>query len=80
MSYYVYILYSDAISRYYIGSTQDLDNRITEHNSGETKSIKHGIPWRIVWSQKFETKSDAIKMEIKIKKRGAKRFLLEQIA
>jgi predicted GIY-YIG superfamily endonuclease len=28
--------------------TQDFENRIIEHNSGETKSIKSSIPWSLV--------------------------------
>ena len=47
----------------------------TEHNSGETKSIKHGIPWEVVWKTHLPSRTEAIQLEIKIKKRGAKRFL-----
>jgi predicted GIY-YIG superfamily endonuclease len=36
MPHTVYILYSSSASKYYTGSTQDLDNRLREHNSGET--------------------------------------------
>jgi putative endonuclease len=75
MPYTVYILYSSSASKYYTGSTQDLDNRLREHNSGETPSIKYGIPWLVVWQNQCETRSEAIKLENKIKKRGAKRFL-----
>ncbi|PIS27890.1 MAG: excinuclease ABC subunit C, partial [Candidatus Marinimicrobia bacterium CG08_land_8_20_14_0_20_45_22] len=30
---------------YYIGQTQDLANRLNEHNSGESKSTRAGIPY-----------------------------------
>jgi len=40
MCYYVYILYSKSINRYYSGQTQDLQNRLIEHNAGETTSIR----------------------------------------
>ncbi|NOS93874.1 MAG: GIY-YIG nuclease family protein, partial [Cyclobacteriaceae bacterium] len=59
----------------YTGSTQDLENRLLEHNSGETKSIKHGIPWEVVWKTLLPSRAEAMQLEIKIKKRGAKRFL-----
>ena len=55
--------------------TQDLINRVAEHNQSETSSIKNGIPWKIVWSKEFGTRADAMALELKIKKRGAKRFL-----
>jgi putative endonuclease len=77
MSYKVYILFSPSIKKYYTGHTQDLGNRMMEHNGGETTSIKHGIPWTIIWIKETSSKSEAIILENRIKKRGAKRFLEE---
>jgi putative endonuclease len=56
----VYILYSSSILKYYTGQTQDLENRMLEHNSGETTSIKNGIPWVIVWRKEVETRREAM--------------------
>ena len=75
MSFTVYILFSKSTQKYYTGSTHDLENRLLEHNSGETKSIKHGIPWEVVWKTLLPLRAEAMKLETKIKKRGAKRFL-----
>jgi len=44
MSYKMYILYSAKMDRYYIGSCEDLNIRIAQHNSGRNKSTKPGIP------------------------------------
>jgi putative endonuclease len=78
MSYFVYILFSDTTGRYYIGHTQNFANRLSEHNHGETSSIRAGIPWREVWTIEFSSRADAMKLEKKIKSRGAKRFLEDQ--
>ena len=75
MAFTVYILFSESTSTFYTGSTQDLENRIVEHNQGETKSIKHSVPWKVIWSKHVSTRSEALQLETKIKKRGAKRFL-----
>ena len=75
MEFTVYILFSNSTSKYYSGQTQDLINRLKEHNSGETSSIKNGIPWKAVWTIEVNSRSEAMKLEIKIKKRGAKRFI-----
>ena len=75
MAFTVYILFSESTSTFYTGSTQDLENRIVEHNQGETKSIKHGIPWEVIWQKQLPTRAEAMQLETKIKKRGAKRFL-----
>jgi putative endonuclease len=73
--YCTYILFSDVTHRYYTGQCKDLDNRVREHNAGETPSIKNGIPWRVVWYSKYATRSEAVRMEKLIKSRGAARFL-----
>jgi putative endonuclease len=73
--YFTYIIYSDSIKKYYIGHTSDLTRRIEEHNRGKTKFIANGIPWKLVFHAQFNSRSEAILLENKIKKRGAKRFL-----
>ena len=40
MPYYVYILQSEKDGTYYIGSTQDLDERLKRHNEGRSKYTK----------------------------------------
>ncbi|MEK7309225.1 MAG: GIY-YIG nuclease family protein [Planctomycetota bacterium] len=75
MQYYTYILYSKKLNKYYTGSTQNLSNRLGEHNSGEDKFTKAGVPWEMVKSFAVNTRAEAVKLENKIKKRGVKRFL-----
>ena len=77
MSFIVHILFSKSCGKFYSGQTQDFDNRIMEHNSGETKSLKSGIPWSIVWRTELPTRAEAMALEKKIKYRGAYRFLTE---
>jgi len=71
----VYILQSEKTKRYYTGSTQNITNRLKEHNSGETKSIRGGIPWKLIHIEEYNTKSEAVKKENQIKARGAGRYL-----
>ncbi|MBX2963425.1 MAG: GIY-YIG nuclease family protein [Cyclobacteriaceae bacterium] len=75
MGFVVYILFSERTQKYYTGQTQNLENRLFEHNNGETSSINGGIPWELVWSIPCSSRSEAVRLETKIKKRGAKRFL-----
>lgn len=65
--HYVYIIKSQAISRYYIGSTENIENRLSRHNSGKNKSTKNGIPWSLVYSEEFKTRQEAYKREFQIK-------------
>jgi putative endonuclease len=71
----VYILKSLSKNRYYVGQTSDLARRVSEHNSGHTKSTKFGIPWKIIWSGEFASRAEAVKKETQIKKRGIRRYL-----
>jgi putative endonuclease len=71
----VYILFSQTIQKYYTGQTQNLKNRITEHNAGETKSIKNGIRWEVFFTKEVQTRKEAVALEKKIKMYGAQRFL-----
>ena len=67
MSYYVYILRSEKDSRYYIGSTSDVEKRLVWHNAGKQRSTKSRTPFVIVHTEAFESKTEALKREKQIK-------------
>ncbi len=73
--YIVYILFSKSSLKYYTGQTDNLENRLQRHNSGLSLSTKSGKPWELIYQIQFSTRSGAILLEKKIKKRGAKRYL-----
>ena len=72
---FVYILFSEKRSRYYVGQTTDIDKRLKRHNGGNVPSTKGGIPWKLVLQIPVATRSEAVNLEKRIKKRGAKRFI-----
>ena len=61
--YKVYILESLKDKSRYIGVTINLVNRLKEHNSGETKSNKSKIPYKIIWYCGFSNKLRAYEFE-----------------
>ena len=73
--YYTYILYSKTRDRYYIGHTKDILLRLQRHNEGWSKSTKSGIPWIVVYSEEYSTKSEAMKREYQIKKNTSRIFI-----
>ena len=77
MNFYVYILFSETLNQYYTGSTQDLNKRVNDHNNGWSKHTSKGIPWVLLYSLIFESRTEALQKENTIKKRGAKRFLAD---
>ena len=66
--FYFYILQSLISCRYYVGSTEDLKNRLLLHNKGMVRSTKSDKPWRLVYSESFSTLKEARKRELQVKK------------
>ena len=56
---YVYAIVSLVDSRIYVGQTQDVKKRLTEHNKGSTKSTKGYIPWKLFFYETYENRDQA---------------------
>ena len=77
--YFVYILYSQYKDRYYIGSCSNLHTRLDRHNAGATPSTKAGRPWKLVYSEMYSSKSEALKRENYIKKQKSRLYIVSLI-
>jgi putative endonuclease len=68
MKHFTYILFSESLNKYYIGSTSDeLQERLRRHNTNH-KGFTGGIGnWMIVYQEAFESKSHAYAREREIK-------------
>ena len=75
MQWFTYILYSFKIDRYYVGSTNDLNWRLERHNKGWGRYTKRGIPWKLVYSEIHQTKTEAIKREREIKNKKSRKYI-----
>jgi putative endonuclease len=75
--FYAYVLYSEKAMKHYYGSTGDLHKRLNEHNRGKVKFTKPFIPWCLVYSEEYESRSDAFKREMFFKSVDGHRWLKE---
>jgi putative endonuclease len=75
--FYIYIIRSQRSQRYYVGSTEDVEKRLKEHNAGKSTSTRGGRPWELIHTETFATRSDAMRQEQKIKARGIGRYLAD---
>jgi putative endonuclease len=75
VQFYVYILFSEKLDKFYTGQTNNMEDRIMRHNSAQERFTSSGVPWKLVWSEPFKTRAEAVKLKKKIKKRGTKRYL-----
>jgi putative endonuclease len=71
----VYILFSYSLNKFYVGSCSNFERRFHEHNSGQSKYTRAGMPWVLVIKFDVSSRKEAMTLERKIKKRGIQRFL-----
>lgn len=62
-----YILKSEKDDKYYIGSTENINERIIKHNKGQSKYTKGRGPFKLIYQEEYETLSDAKKREYYLK-------------
>jgi putative endonuclease len=77
--YFVYVLYSEKVNRYYIGYSSDPIKRLEEkHNLGKVVSTRNGRPYKLCKMKLFETEIEAIREERRLKKMKS-RIYIEKI-
>ena len=76
MSFFVYIIYSPGLHRFYTGTTDDVTKRIEEHNSDKYHGsfTSKGIPWELFFQIECKTSHQAYKLEKFIKKMKSSPF------
>lgn len=73
--YFVYILKSCITNRTYTGYTEDVDKRLSEHNSGDSFYTRQYRPWSLIYKEIFSTKGDAIKREKYLKSAAGRKWI-----
>ena len=81
MPFFVYIL-QNAEGQFYIGQTSDLELRLQRHNKGRVFWTKSRGPWKMVYSERLETRSEAMKQERRLKglknREALQRYIAQQ--
>jgi putative endonuclease len=66
--YTVYILYSAISDKYYVGFTGDtIEERLRKHNSHHKGFTGKFGDWKIVFTEQYQQKEEAMKRELEIK-------------
>jgi len=76
----VYVLYSENHDKIYIGYTSNLEQRLISHNSLSTRgyTLKYR-PWKIVHTERFKSKSEAMKREKELKGFQGRKYIRENL-
>ncbi len=73
--YYTYVLLSLKDHRFYIGQTNNLDDRVKRHSEGRVKATKNRRPLKLVYFVTFDSRSEAVRHERFLKSlNGNQRF------
>jgi len=73
-NWFVYIIQSKKDNSYYIGCTDNLERRISEHNSGMSKYTSKKIPWSLKYFEIVEGMKAARKREAFLKRQRNRKF------
>ena len=77
MSHYCYIIYSANLDSYYVGETEDLQERLKQHCEGfySQSFTKRATDWELFLSVKCKDRVHARKIESHIKRMKTKKYL-----
>ena len=73
--FYTYVLYSDRFDKIYIGQINNLEIRLREHNEGLSKYTSRYLPWKMVYYEEFQTRSEAMKREKELKSHKGREYI-----
>ena len=80
MSYYVYMLKSLGQKKTtYVGYTSNLQKRVKLHNKGKGAKFTKGKKWKLIYKERYETKSKALSREYYLKKNRTLRNIIKSI-
>ena len=61
--YYVYVLLSEKDSNFYIGFSENVEQRLVEHNAGKNISTRERRPFMLIYYEGHTSKADALRRE-----------------
>ena len=67
MLYRVYVI-QNREGKFYIGFSDDVARRVEEHNTGQSRWTKRRGPWQIVWQSEELSRSEARRLENRLKR------------
>jgi len=69
--HYVYMIQRIANGSIYVGNSNALERRLSEHNSGNVTATKSLMPLRLVYYEAYLREEDALNREHKLKHHGS---------
>jgi len=73
--YFTYAIDSKSRNYLYVGISNNVERRLTEHNSGRNKTTKPYKPFKLIYTKEFVTRAEARAHEKYLKSGSGKEFL-----
>jgi len=78
--FYVYILYSASLNKYYVGYSADTAGRLYKHNKTHKGFTGQVNDWMLVYTEAFEEKTKALQREKQIKQWKSRKAIEDLIS
>jgi putative endonuclease len=75
----VYVIQSLATQKLYVGMTEDVQNRLKEHNTGGSKFTSAYKPWQIIYTEQYSNFGEGRIREKYLKTAAGKKFIFKQL-
>ena len=73
--FFVYVLYSEKFNRFYTGMTVNVLKGLKQHNLKQNKSTKAYVPWKLIYTEEFESRIAAREKEKHLKSGVGREFI-----
>ena len=78
--YTTYIIESEVTAKWYYGHSEDIIRRLDDHNQNRNKSTSKKGPWKLIFIRSFETKVEANRFELLLKRLRNKNYMKKKYA
>jgi putative endonuclease len=75
MTFTLYILYSSEVDKYYVGQTENIEERLKSHLSKISPYTSIASDWKLVYTEEYQTRTEVIKRELEIKKKKSRKYI-----
>lgn len=73
--WFVYVIQSEIDATYYVGMSQNVQERLHQHNAGKSKYTSGHRPWKLIYMEEAGTSLNARKREKYFKSAAGKKHL-----
>ncbi len=73
--FYLYIIFSKKLDKFYIGHSENIISRLSQHNSGFSKFTSKAFDWELKYFEEFDSRNLAFNREMEIKRKKSRKYI-----